>query len=150
MKHYLKKYAFSILLIVGLVVGGTIWHFTSGYDDKIMADIPRYDEDVARSILEDEDIQSLLEPSVFEYYNVYNYELEATDAEEFHLTIDSRDYSAISEEQSELVTGLEEPYSEAIALLDQDGWVEYTVDVPEDGYYQLGVDYYALPGKRSD
>ena len=30
-----------------------------------------------------------------------------------------------------------------------DGWVEWDVDVPQDGLYEITVDYYPIPGKRS-
>src|SRR5690606_9628614 len=65
------------------------------------------------------------------------------------LNIASKDYSAISKEDVEIKKGLGEPFDEAVALIDQNGWVEYTFTVPENGYYQMGMSYYNLPGKRA-
>ncbi|MEK3888245.1 extracellular solute-binding protein [Bacillus sp. FSL K6-3431] len=148
MKRLLRKYAVSLTVIILLIASLFIWNQTRGFDDAAMAKIPEYDDVEEKSILADEDIQSLLEPSFFEYYDNHNL-AGAADVEGFETKIASEDYTAISKEDVEVKTGLGKPYDTAVALLDQKGWVEYSFSVPEDGYYQMGMDYYALPGKRA-
>src|SRR5690625_504150 len=91
----------------------------------------------------------MLEPSYYAYQEYYTLEEGEVDSDGFYTTIDSVDYSRISKGDTELMTDLEGPFEEAIALIEQGGLVEYTVTVPESGYYQIGVDYYTLPGKRA-
>ncbi|MBS4200492.1 extracellular solute-binding protein [Bacillus sp. FJAT-49732] len=148
MKRLLRKYAVSITVVVVLIASLFIWNQSRGYNDAAMAKVPEYDDIEERSILADEDIQSKLEPSFFEYFDNHNL-AGAADSDGFEMTIASSDYSAISQDDVEMKTGLGEPFDKAVALIDQNAWVEYTFTVPEDGYYQMGMSYYALPGKRA-
>nr|WP_186324731.1 extracellular solute-binding protein [Paenibacillus bovis] len=149
MLRLLRKYAISITVTILLVGSITIWWQTRGYDDAVMAGIPEYDDIEERSILAEEDISALLEPSFYEYYQNHNLD-GATDTTGFDLKIPSQEYSAISEEGVEEISGLGAPFDKAIAIKDETGWIEFTFTVPQDGYYQIGMDYYALEGKRSN
>ncbi|MBD2867807.1 extracellular solute-binding protein [Paenibacillus arenilitoris] len=148
MKRFFRKNAIRLLIAALLLAPAAVWFQSRGYDNAAMAGIPVYDNIEERSILADEDIQSLLEPSYFEYEAGHR-QNGAGDAGGFEAKIRSIDYSAVSEEGAERVTDLPGDFGEALALTDQNGWAEYKFAVPEDGFYQIGMDYYALPGKRS-
>lgn len=144
----LRKYTVSTIVLTVLIAAFLIWNNSRGFDDTVMANIPEYDDSEVESILAGEDIQSMLEPSFFEYYEEHS-KAGVEDTEGFELSIPSMDYSAISNQDTEIKTELGERAEEVVALLDQEGWVEYTFEVPEDGYYQMGMSYYTLKGKRS-
>ncbi len=113
-----------------------------------MANIPHYGDVLHESMLINEDIKSKLEPSYFEYAATHNGS-GAKDTDGFELSIPSIEYSSISEKGIETKTNLGDRTGDVIALVSQDGWVEYNFDVPQDGYYQIGMSYYALEGKRA-
>ncbi len=148
MIRLLRKYRVSLMVIAVLVIGFIWWNSTRGFDDTAMANIPEYSEVDERSILANEDIRSKLEPSFYKYYQKHNDE-GAKDTEGFSLSIPSMSYSAISGEGTRVESNLGERQGDVLALIDENGWVEYTFDVPQNGYYQMGMSYYALPGKRS-
>lgn len=147
-KAVIRKYSIRLLILALITLLIVFWYQNRGYDDSVMATIPTYEDVEVRSILADEDISSRLEPSYFEYIKKHNLE-GAKDTEGFELIIDGKDYSAISKTGAEIVSNLGEPFNEALALMDETGWVEYSFTVPESGYYQMGMSYYALQGKRS-
>ncbi|GIN69898.1 ABC transporter substrate-binding protein [Bacillus sp. J14TS2] len=149
MLQLLRKYAISLTVIVLLTATVIYWIQTKGYNDTVMEAVAEYNDIEERSILAEEDISELLEPSVYEYYKAAEIE-GITDTEGFDLQIPSKEYSDMSNEGVEMMNDLGEPFDKAVAIMDEEGWVEYRFSVPEDGYYQMGMDYYALPGKRSN
>lgn len=149
MLRFLKKYKVTILVVVLISVSVAAWYNNRGFDDQAMAAVPRHDDVDEQSILSGEDTRSLLEPS----YNKYMESLleqGAADAVDFELTIPSTEYKAISPEGTGTETNLGGQAGSFVALLEEDSWVEYEVEVPRDGFYQMGITYYALPGKRSE
>ncbi|MGP4041072.1 extracellular solute-binding protein [Gracilibacillus sp. D59] len=144
----LRKYLISIIVIAVLITSVVIWNNNRGYDDTVMASLPEYDEVEMQSILEDENIQNKLEPSFFEYYQNHNLN-GAEDTEGFELSIPSIDYSQISHKNVQIIKDVGGQSNEVVALTEENGWVEYTFQVPEDGYYQMGMSYFPLEGKRS-
>ncbi|TDQ41039.1 extracellular solute-binding protein [Aureibacillus halotolerans] len=150
MLRWLRKYRLSLIVISALIVGFILWNNNRGYDDTVMATLPDYsDIDFENvSVLGDEDIQSKLEPSFFDYYNVLNEE-GVTDTTDFHLALKSSEYSDMNKKGTSIETNLGGETGEFVALTGQDGWVEYTFTVPENGFYQMGMSYFAMDGKRS-
>src|SRR5690625_3290453 len=100
MKTFIQKYLFGAIITVFFVGIVVIWWQTRGYSDEIMNDIPKYDYNKVQSILADEDIQMMLEPSVFQYYIFHDEEKNAKDSENFYLSIHAADYNAISTNDS--------------------------------------------------
>jgi ABC-type glycerol-3-phosphate transport system substrate-binding protein len=113
-----------------------------------MAGVPLNENVDQASVLEQENANSKLEPSVYKYYetNIHN---GARDSMGVKLTIPSIKYAAISSNGTRIDTNLGDRSGEVLSLLEVDSWVEYVIDIPQDGNYMMGMSYYALPGKRS-
>jgi ABC-type glycerol-3-phosphate transport system substrate-binding protein len=146
--RWLKKYRVTLVVIAALVCFVIWWNNSRGYDDSVMASIAIDESIDESSILEGEDAGGKLEPSFNKYADSWN-EQGAQDAADFKLSIESADYSAISDSGTRLESGLGGLAGDSVALIDEDSWVQYTFEVPQDGYYQMGMSYYALEGKRS-
>lgn len=145
----LKKYRISLLVIALLSVSLVVWNANRGFNDEAMASVPRHEDLDESSILQGEDTSSLLEPSYYKY-NSYHVRNGGMDSEGFAIVIPSADYSALSSEGAGLESDPEGAAGRIVALHEEDSWAEYEFNVPEDGFYQMGMSYYALPGKRSD
>ncbi len=143
------KYKVTLFVILALAAGLYLWNDSRHFNDQAMAGIPDYTGMDATSVLAGEDIKSLLEPSYFKYVDRMDREHAAKNAAEFELVIPAAQYAAVSLSGYELLGGLGEAEHDALALTETDSWVEYRFVVPQDGYYQMGMTYYALPGKRS-
>ncbi|MDQ0060156.1 extracellular solute-binding protein [Paenibacillus harenae] len=148
MIRWLKKFRVTLVVIAALICFFIWWNNSRGYDDSVMASITVDDTIDESSILEGEDAGGKLEPSFNKYADSWN-EQGAKDTEGFKLSIESAAYTAVSEAGTRIESGLGGQAGEALALIDEDSWAEYTFEVPEDGYYQMGMSYYALEGKRS-
>ncbi|WP_199621623.1 extracellular solute-binding protein [Paenibacillus alkalitolerans] len=148
MIRLLRKYTVSIIVVLVLAVSLILWNKSRTFDDTAMASIPEYSDADLSSILADYDIKNKLEPSFLKYYKAHNDE-GAKDTEGFRLSIPSAEYFAFSSEGTRIETGLGDKQGAVLALIDENSWVDYTIEVPQDGYYQMGMTYYALPGKRS-
>lgn len=113
-----------------------------------MADIPRHTDLDEASLLAGEAASTMLEQSYYKYF--YGHVGEGgVDAVDTEIIIPSTDYSAISNEGYTIESNLDGQFGNVVALRDENSWVEYTVTIPADGFYQIGMDYYALEGKRS-
>jgi len=146
--RFLKKYTGTILILIVLASLLVWWNNNRSFDQNVMADVPRHDNLDEASLLDGENTSALLEQSYYKYY--YGYVGQgATDVQGIHLTIPSMDYSAISDSGTTVERQLDGKFGDVIALRDEKSWVEYEVDIPQDGFYMIGMDYYALEGKRS-
>lgn len=148
MLRLLRKYAVSLAVIALLTAGFLLWNASRGYDDQAMADIPIYDDIDLGSTLAGTDVRSLLEPSYLKYY-ARMAEEGAMDTEGVEIVLPAVEYAAISDTGTRLERDLGGEAGPFLALIDEDSWVEYKVDIPQDGFYQMGMTYYALSGKRS-
>ncbi|AWV35558.1 hypothetical protein CD191_24605 [Paenibacillus odorifer] len=144
----LRKYKISLLLLVLLGVSLVWWNQSRGFDNSAMDGIPVYADVDESSILESDSVNSKLEASYLSYYEEKQQD-GAKDSSDFTLAIPSADYKAISSEGTEVMTDLGGKPGKVLALKAEDSWVEYKFTVPADGLYQMGMEYYALPGKRS-
>lgn len=144
----LRKYKVSLFIVAFLAVSLVWWNQTRGFDNTAMAGIPVYEGVDESSVLESDSVNSKLEPSYLSYYAAQE-KAGATDAAEFALSLPAAEYSAVSGEGTELLSGLGGKAGQALAMNVEDSWVEYTFSVPADGFYQMGMEYYNLPGKRS-
>ena len=145
----LSKYKVSLIVIAALIVFVVLWNNSRGYNDNAMAAISIPDGIDETSILEGNDASSKLEPSYYKYSDSWD-EQGAVDTSGFSLTLPSTAYSDVSETGAEILAGLGGQSGQALALIDENSWVEYSFEVPADGYYQMGMSYYALEGKRSN
>ncbi len=148
MVRLLRKYRVSIIVVLFLSIALVLWNQSRSFDDTVMASIPKYEDLDVTSILAADDIQTKLGMSFYSYYKVHN-DKGAQDSEGYSLSIPSTEYSAISSKGTSIESGIGDRPGEALALIDEDSWVEYAIEVPQDAYYQLGMSYYAMPGKRS-
>lgn len=124
------------------------WYNNRSFDHNVMAEVPRHDDLDESSLLDGENTSALLEESYYKYYYGFVHE-GAEDVKDVHITIPSLNYSAISETGTTVEHNLDGQFGDVIALRDEKSWVEYEVDIPQDGFYRIGMDYYALEGKRS-
>lgn len=148
MIRFLRKYMVSIIVCCVLIILFFIWNSSRVYDDQAMANIPTYDNLKLGSILASDDIRNKLEPSYLKYYNEH-LNNNVKDSEDFLVVIPSQEYTAVSATGTSIITDLDDIQGSFITLIDENSWVEYTVDIPGEGFYQLGMTYYALDGKRS-
>ncbi|MBJ6363957.1 extracellular solute-binding protein [Paenibacillus sp. GCM10012307] len=144
----LRNYMVSLIVLALVAVAILYWNSTRGFDDLAMASIPDYSDVDERSILADQDIKSRLEPSYLKYMRALEQE-GAKDTSGFRLSVPSMEYAARSEEGTSVASSLDGWTGDVLILDGEDSWVEYKVNVPEDGFYQLAMSYYALEGKRS-
>lgn len=144
----LRKFKVTIAVILLLCVFIAWWDSNRGYDDSVMADVPAYSDLDEKSILEKEDVKAKLEPSYLKYIET-SASAGAADADSFTQSIASIDYSAISPQGTKTEENLGNREGRVLALLEENSWVEYKISIPKDGYYQLGMSYYAMPGKRA-
>lgn len=145
---FLKNYTGTIIII--LVIAGVLlwWNNNRSFDVNVMAEVPKHDNLDEATILDGENTSALLEQSYYKYYYSFSNQ-GASDAHDIHMKIPSLSYLAISDTGTSVETGLGEEFSEALALNDENSWVEYEVDIKQEGFYHIGIDYYALKGKRS-
>jgi ABC-type glycerol-3-phosphate transport system substrate-binding protein len=144
----LRKYLISILVLVILATSVIVWNNSRAFSDSAMANIPANNNVDDHSILEQENANSKLEPSFYKYFDSNN-QGGAKDSEGIQLTIPSMKYSALSPKGTRVETNLGDRPGNVLALIEDDSWVEYAIDIPQDGNYMMGMSYYALQGKRS-
>jgi ABC-type glycerol-3-phosphate transport system substrate-binding protein len=143
-----RKYIVSLIVIIVAASSYLYWDSTRGFDDRAMANVPHYDNVDESSILADQDIKSKLEPSYIKYLESTK-KVGAKDSKGIKLSIVSTDYSSVSPTGTNKETDLGGRKGTYLVLNEENSWVEYTVDIPEDGYYQFAMSYYAMKGKRS-
>lgn len=113
-----------------------------------MDGIPDYEGLNDKSILDDEDINSMLEPSYLKYFSAEK-KAGVQDTAGVRISLPGTAYSALSPSGTDKQSGLGGRTGESLVLSDENSWAEYTVDVPADGFYQKGMTYYALKGKHA-
>ncbi|WP_424768237.1 extracellular solute-binding protein [Paenibacillus sp. sgz302251] len=148
MLKILNRFKVSIVVIILLFVFLVYWNNSRKYDDSAMASIPQYSNVDEQSILAADDIKSKLEPSYLKYLKSWT-DQGAKDTKGFKVSIPSAEYSAVSSTGVGSETQLGDRGGKFLVLQDEDSWVEYKVDIPEDGFYQMGMSYYAMKGKRA-
>jgi ABC-type glycerol-3-phosphate transport system substrate-binding protein len=146
--HKLPKYLIIIGILALIAYMIINWFSTRGYDQNAMAGIPDYGNFDDRSILEEQDINSKLEPSYLAYLDTQR-NGGANDSSGVDITIPATAYSAKSGSGVEVRSDVGESKGEVLVQSEEDSWVEYQVQIPEDGFYQMGMTYYAMPGKRA-
>lgn len=148
MLSLLRKYKVSLTVILIIVLSLMLWNKSRAFDDAAMEALPPYENMDHIYEMMAENTQSQIEPSYNKYANRLR-EAGAVDTVGFSLVIPSIEYHSISDQGTYTETDLEDRAGEVLVLADEDSWVEYEVVVPEDGFYQLAMSYYALPGKRA-
>lgn len=146
MFRWLKRFKVTIVVVIALIGFFIWWNGTRGYDDQALAGLPDLSGVDESSVLEDGG--SKLEASYQDYYEEL-VKQDVKDAEGFSLTLNGADYTAISSTGAKKLDQLGDRQGSVVALEEEESWVEYTFDVPADGFYQMSMDYYAMEGKRS-
>jgi ABC-type glycerol-3-phosphate transport system substrate-binding protein len=144
----IRKNAVMIVVVMLAVCFLFWWYSGKGIDDNAMAGIPDYAGKDMKSILSDEDVFAGLEPTYLTYYAMEQEE-GVKDTQGVNLEIPAINYNAASATGVSKKTGIGGRTDESLLLTDENAWVEYKVDIPQDGFYQMSFDYYALEGKRS-
>lgn len=148
MIRFLRKYTGTILILTAVVILALWWSNNRSFDQNAMDDVARHTDLDESSLLAGEASSTMLEQSYYKYFYAHVGE-GGVDAVDTNIMIPSTDYSAISNEGYTIESNLDGQFGNVVALRDENSWVEYTVDIPADGFYQIGMDYYALEGKRS-
>jgi ABC-type glycerol-3-phosphate transport system substrate-binding protein len=148
MLRLIRKNRGTIIIFTMLILGLIWWQQNRGFDDRAMADIPEYDDLDDVSFLSAESVFSKLEPTYLKYFAMKQKD-GIKDTQGVNLTVRGVDYSASSDIGVRTATGVGERQDEVLVLEEEDSWVEYKVDIPQDGFYQMGLSYYAMDGKRS-
>ena len=113
-----------------------------------MAGIPEYAGMDEKSILADEDVFAKLEPTYLSYY-ASEQEKGVKDTQGVALEIPAVRYHDASTTGVSKKAGVGGREEESLLLTEENAWVEYKVNIPKDGFYQMSMDYYAFEGKRS-
>ncbi|UUZ80388.1 extracellular solute-binding protein [Paenibacillus sp. P26] len=148
MLRVVRRYTVTIAFVLLAVCFLLWWYSGRGFNDKPMAGIPDYAGMDGKSILSDEDVFAKLEPTYLSYYAKKQQE-GVKDTSGVALEIPAVRYNAASTTGVSKKAGVGGRTEESLLLTDENAWVEYKVDIPKDGFYQMGLDYYALEGKRS-
>ncbi|MEF3352233.1 extracellular solute-binding protein [Paenibacillus sp. GYB006] len=148
MVRWLLRYKITLISILAAAIFLIWWNDSRGYDDDAMAHIPVLTGVEQTSILEQEDAGSKLESSYLDYIKEHSNH-GAADAQSEKIKLLMTGAVKTSDQGTEWVGNLGEQTGPFLALTDENSWSEYQFEVPEDGFYQIGMDYYALPGKRS-
>lgn len=148
MLRVIRKYSVMIALVMLAVCFLFWWQSGRAIDDNAMAAIPDYAGTDMMSVLSDEDVFANLEPTYLSYYAVKQEE-GVKDTQGVELEIPAVHYNSASAAGVSKKTGVGGRADESLLLTDENAWVEYKVDIPQDGFYQMSFDYYALEGKRS-
>lgn len=141
----IRKYSVIIVVSIVLALAFVWWYQSRGYDDSALDGLPSYSGVDQQSILAAGKIGSMLEPSYNEYYAAAA-QAGAEDSSGAYIPVAGGAYAAASDD-AERRAGVGGRAAQAVILPGEGSWVEYEIEVPSDGFYQLGMDYYALEGK---
>jgi len=144
----LRNYTGTLVILAIAAAAVAYWSGSREYDDTgAMVGIPRIGTIEERSILADGDLASKLEPSYYAYLEDRQAR-GVRDAEGVDLRIPGDGYSAVSSAGAAVQHDVGGRPGPALALTEEGAWVEYEVELPEEGFYWMEMTYYALPGKR--
>jgi len=148
LKKLLRKYTGTLIIIICAVIGYSWWQSNRAIDDGVMAQIPRYENFDDTSILAGEGVFAKLEPTYLSYFAEKERD-GIQDVKSASIVIPGGSFSAASDAGFRTESGIGGRAEPSAVLDEEDSWVEYEVDIPEDGFYQMAMTYYALEGKRS-
>jgi hypothetical protein len=148
MKQKLLKYLVLLTILSGITYTVFDWFTTRGYDRNAMAGIPAYENFDDSSMLANQDINAKLEPSYLSYYSKHQGK-RVQDTSGVEIVLQAANFSAKSKHGVEVQSNIGGRQSNVLVQSEEDSWVEYKIAVPADGFYQMGMSYYALPGKRA-
>ncbi|HEY0827463.1 MAG TPA: extracellular solute-binding protein [Bacilli bacterium] len=135
-----------ILAVIGALFG--LWRNSNQLASITTVHIPQIASAGAQSGLSENDIWTKLEPSFLEYYE----DLKSKgiqDSTSVDMVIKGSAYAQRSAFGMKEMKVLENEAGVFIAATNEDSWLTYEADIPVDGFYQMGIRYYALEGKRS-
>ncbi len=78
------------------------------------------------------------------YYDYYNHHISDT-SHIGYVSVKGTDFTKADSSKIEEVDGVK-----AVVLDSGNEWVEYEIDIPEDGKYGISIDYYQMPHKEKD
>lgn len=142
----LRKY---FVLLIGLLLLIAIFFISrSGSNDSVMASVPEYSEDIQRSIAAEADLASSIGQTYLSYLSDRKAE-GIQDTTGYSEIVSGDKYSSLSAVGARASSDPEGSGKNVVVIEDEGGWVEYEVDIPQDGFYQMGMTYYSLDGKGS-
>ncbi|MDQ0058929.1 extracellular solute-binding protein [Paenibacillus harenae] len=145
---FIRKYTGTIILAVVFIFGVIWWQSIRGQEDQTMVGIPEYENFDDTSILASESVFSKLEPSYLIYLESKR-KAGIEDTEGVQITLNGAEFAASSSFGVRKESGIGGRNEEVVVLSEEDSWVEYEIEVPQEGFYQMGMSYYALDGQRS-
>ncbi|MFB9278596.1 extracellular solute-binding protein [Cohnella cellulosilytica] len=148
MRQKWKKRSLNVGIVIVIVAAAVYLYPSKRFDSEAMAGVPYYPDLDQSSILESDDISSKLEPSYNKYFEERTKE-GVVDTQGVELRIPAGNYAAISSEGAKVTESLGGREGQSVILEGEDSWIEFEVDVPADGFYQMGMAYYPVEGKRS-
>lgn len=128
-----------LLLVLAALVAVGVWQVQAQNEGETVAETETVDEIVAFT----------LEKTFAEKKAEWDKQ-GIQDVQGVSVTIPGTRYAAVSDPAA--VKVVDDPAGERgkVLLWNQDeSWVEWEVTVPETGYYQISIDYYMPPGKKS-
>lgn len=66
-----------------------------------------------------------------------------------NIVVPAGNYSKSGGGKFEVKTGIGGRADRALTWTDEESWLEYQVNIPKSGLYNIGLEYYPLPGKRA-
>ncbi|WP_274361278.1 extracellular solute-binding protein [Paenibacillus thermotolerans] len=148
MKAAIRKAIVRLFVLTVVIAAAGYWYQSRGFDGGVMADIPDYGQIDEESVLSKDDVRSKLEPSYYTYLAAAKTE-GAADTEGIEIVIPATKFSKTSDRGVRTEAALGGSTEASLVLESEDSWAEYTVDIPVTGFYQMGMSYYALEGKRA-
>lgn len=138
----------KVVLIVVVVAGVIYFYPSKRFDKNAMAGIPDYPNVNESSILESQDISAKLEPSYTKYLQQWTKDGNA-DTEGIDIRVPASQRSSVSPTGTSEMESLAGLPGKVVVLEEEDSWIEFKVDIPQDGLYQMGISYYPIEGRRS-
>ncbi|TJY42170.1 extracellular solute-binding protein [Cohnella pontilimi] len=142
------KRLLNVLIIAVLLAAAVYFYPSKRFDKNAMAGIPDYSNIDQTSMLEADDISTKLEPSYTRYFEQLQKEGKS-DTEGVDIRIPSSQNSGVSPAGTREADSLGGQSGKVVVLEAEDSWIEFSIDIPRDGFYQIGMSYYPIEGRRS-
>ncbi|MFC0392978.1 extracellular solute-binding protein [Paenibacillus mendelii] len=142
----LRKHVLTILIFIVLIIVVVNWMNSRGFNDTAMAGIPTYSNVDEQSLLTNVNFKFQQESTYLQYLDDLQ-KKGITDTSGVRIAIAGNQYSAISASGAHIERDLGDRKGDVLVLNEENSWVEYAVEIPSEGFYQMGISYYALEGK---
>lgn len=148
MNRIWTKRLINTALIAAILTAAVYFYPSKRFDKNAMAGIPDYPKIDQTSILEADDVSMKLEPSYLKYWDEWMKKGKA-DTQGINIQIPAAERSAESPTGTRVAESLGGQSGKTVVLDAENSWIEFKVDIPQEGFYQMGITYYPIEGKRS-